>query len=241
MHPLKRRKVEHDQGSSATTKPFRSPLRADVPRLPTAEGEIQTHTTTGHSEPGTAAAVDSSHNHSASPSSSSPTKIDPTSVSEPATLQKEYAALSRQLTSLRQSLDTAQQALKIQSGQQDVLVQAMIAKWKGVIRDAAEDLFKSAKEAFNNQSVDERHQDSRQLHFWDEEERQDLTQEKKQILEMHEAEARDEAERFGLFEKPEPEEETSRVGRRPVEHHESPLIHRVADIHDGDAVAAGEH
>ena len=117
----------------------------------------------------------------------------------------------------------------------------MIAKWKGVIRDAAEDLFESAKEAFNNQNFDERHQDRRQLHFWDEEERQDLTQEKKQILEMHEAEARDEAERYGLFEKPEADDEASRVGRGPFNCHESPLIHRVADIHDGDAFAAGEH
>jgi Swi5-dependent recombination DNA repair protein 1 len=58
----------------------------------------------------------------------------------------EHVTLSLELSQLRQSLDTVQQALQIeQSGQRDEL-KILIAKWRGVAQEAADELFADAKD-----------------------------------------------------------------------------------------------
>jgi hypothetical protein len=50
---------------------------------------------------------------------------------------------------LRQDLDTVEQALKIEQAGQDTELEALIAKWKTVSREAAEELFAGARDRVN--------------------------------------------------------------------------------------------
>ena len=167
-------------------------------------------------------------------------RADHIAENDPAALHREYATLGRQLTSLRQSLDTAQQALKIRTGEQDAQTQALIAKWRSVVREAAEDLFDAAKESFKSQNIDDRQ--PRELEFspWEEEERNELTEDQRHMLEVHEADAKAQAEKYGLLEPHGSLDEGSSVSALSTPFHKSPLIHRVADIHYGHDVAADE-
>ena len=61
-------------------------------------------------------------------------------------LQKQYSSLSLQLTRLRRSLDSARQALQIESSNQDAELRNLTQKWKAVAQEAAEELFADAKE-----------------------------------------------------------------------------------------------
>ena len=172
--------------------------------------------------------------------SSSPETVHAAPAADPAALQREYAALGRQLTSLRQSFDTAQQALKIRTTNQDVQTQVLIAKWKGVVRDAAEDLFQAAKESFRSQNTHDRQAQEREFSAWEEEERNKLTEDQREMLEFHEAEAKAQAEKYGLLEPLESDDEGSNVSALSTSFHKGPLIHRVGDIHYGHDVAADE-
>ncbi|EAW07363.1 putative DNA repair protein Dds20/Mei5 [Aspergillus clavatus NRRL 1] len=61
-------------------------------------------------------------------------------------LQKEQRTLQTRLSALRSQLDTAQQALKIESSTKDAELEALILKWKAVSQDAAEEVFAGAQE-----------------------------------------------------------------------------------------------
>src|ERR1700733_4840087 len=80
-------------------------------------------------------------------SSSSPR--GPAKDSEYLSPQKQHSALVLQLSKLRQALDTAQQALKIQSSNTDVELELVIGKWQRISREAAEELFVDAKDRVN--------------------------------------------------------------------------------------------
>ncbi len=210
MHALKRRKLELEQAGSSLAKPFHSPLRADASQVPTdsiiedenSKIQVACNDSQG-SEP--MPVVDQTHNRRAvSQVTPSPSlKVhDAAPAAHPGALQREYATLGRQLTSLRQSLDTAQQALKIRTNKQDVQTQALIAKWKAVVREAAEDLFEAAKESFKSQNTDDRQPQDWESTAWQQDERYELTQDQREMLEVHEAEARAQAQRYGLLEAP---------------------------------------
>ncbi|OAP64522.1 hypothetical protein AYL99_00494 [Fonsecaea erecta] len=61
-------------------------------------------------------------------------------------LQKQHTALSIQLTQLRQSLQTAEEALQVEGSKQDVELQTLISRWRTIAQEAAEELFADAKE-----------------------------------------------------------------------------------------------
>lgn len=69
-------------------------------------------------------------------------KSDP----ELSALQKQHSALQSRLFALRSELDTAQQALRIESSNKDKELEALIAKWRAVSQEAADELFASARE-----------------------------------------------------------------------------------------------
>lgn len=73
---------------------------------------------------------------------SSSSKSDP----ELYALQKQHSALQSRLSALRSELDTAQQALRIESSNKDQELEALIAKWREVSQEAADELFASARE-----------------------------------------------------------------------------------------------
>ena len=62
-------------------------------------------------------------------------------------LQKQHSALHLQIRQLRQSLETAQQALKLESSPTTTTnLESLIHKWKLASREAAEEVFHTAKE-----------------------------------------------------------------------------------------------
>ena len=222
MHPLKRRKI--DQADSNLTKPFRSPLRTDSLRTPSRSGAegIEsriTRITTAEFRDPLRSTFDSDARTQITPhDASSPATgkgAGAITTTDHATLQKEYLALSRQLTSLRQSLDTAQQALKIETSKQDTHVQALITKWTSVTREIAEDLFESSKDTFKHQSVETAWLDSGTLPFWEQEEFHEFSDEHRRILEIQNEQVRAQAERYGLLEIVESEPEPVNVSTVP--------------------------
>lgn len=140
----------------------------------------------------------------ASPSIRRSISVSNTSTSSPTTntdsLQREYTALSRQLTSLRQSLDVVQQALKIEADNRDVEIQNLMAKWRQVVRDAAEEIFESSKENFKMNSTDYDHKTVKDVPFWVEEQLNALTTEQREMLRVQQEEAKAQAEKYGLIE-----------------------------------------
>lgn len=130
MHPAKRRRLESTQ--LTLNKPFRSPLRTR-----TALSDGNDIAISGSNFPRKAAPA----LHHASPAEASNTS--PASI--PGEGQNQYGVLTRKLNKLRQSLDTAEQALQIVTSGQDDQLEALITKWKSVARDAADDLFIDTK------------------------------------------------------------------------------------------------
>ncbi|KAB8247189.1 hypothetical protein BDV35DRAFT_352027 [Aspergillus flavus] len=61
-------------------------------------------------------------------------------------LQKQERALQSRLAILRSELDTAQQALQLESSSKDADLQSLITKWKSVSQSAAEEVFSGAQE-----------------------------------------------------------------------------------------------
>lgn len=160
MTPLKRRRL--DATSSTLSKPFKSPLRrppatpeAAAPYAPTKQEEHRSSTTTtcAQSTPDT---IPTSHTTlpaaastlASTPASTSKRKrttflpADPTLLH----LEKQQRLLQAHLSSLRSDLDTAQQALRLESSTQDAELEALVAKWRGVAQSAADEVFEGARE-----------------------------------------------------------------------------------------------
>jgi Swi5-dependent recombination DNA repair protein 1 len=68
---------------------------------------------------------------------------------EISTLHKQNTHLLTQLSQLRHDLDTTRQALRIESSETDAELEALIVKWRRASRDAAEEVFKGAKDRVN--------------------------------------------------------------------------------------------
>jgi SEL1 protein len=127
----------------------------------------------------------------------------PTKDPEYLSLQKQHSALVLQLSKLRQALDTAQQALKIQSSNTDVELELVIGKWQRISREAAEELFASAKDRVNRMGGVGawRERNQRQTQRWDEEEpvSQDaLTDEQKDLIEEQKEEREAMNQKYGI-------------------------------------------
>jgi hypothetical protein len=134
-------------------------------------------------------------------SSSSPR--GPTKDSEYLSLQKQHSALALQLSKLRQALDTAQQALKIQSSNTDVELELVIENWQRISREAADELFADAKDRVNRMGGVGvwRERNQKQTQRWDREEpiNQDtLTDEQKDLIEEQKEEMKAMNQMYGI-------------------------------------------
>ena len=161
MQPAKRRRIINDAASSVH-KPFKSPLRAN--KVPSSDSACNKP----HREQDDIPALQSKTSPASSPKSnkslqdtsqSSPvrklplchtsprrhSKIDPDHLQ----LQKQHTALLLQLSKLRQDLDTVQQALKIETADQDKELEQLTSRWRTAAREAAEELFRGAKDKVN--------------------------------------------------------------------------------------------
>lgn len=130
----KRRRL--DEAASTLSRPFKSPLRsaANQPHA-TDEGKAGHAHRSAQSEP---------------PSLLGNSGKRPRSPLQPdaalTSLQKQKITLQSRLARLRSELDTAQQALRIESSPRDEELRSLISKWRTVSQGAADELFPSAQE-----------------------------------------------------------------------------------------------
>ena len=118
-------------------------------------------------------------------------------------LQKQHSALLSQLSSFRQQLDIAQQAVKLTQSKQDIELQNLITKWKSTSRDAAEEVFRNARDKINRMGGVGawRERTNKKPEGWDDGEEIDLaglTDEQKEEVEFRKQEMAEEAEKYGL-------------------------------------------
>jgi Swi5-dependent recombination DNA repair protein 1 len=152
-HPLKRRRL--DNGGSGLSKPFRSPLKASIITQQGNAGTVDP--SSNHPQQNNPRAITNSRFPTDQRTSRPAINAPPTRSSQAnrqktpqeITLQKHHSALLLQLTKLRQSLETAQQALKITSSTTDAKLESLISKWKLASREAAEEVFRGAKDRVN--------------------------------------------------------------------------------------------
>lgn len=118
--PHKRRRISTTTtGSQTLTKPFRSPFKT-TPLKPT----------------------------NTSTSSYSPTTTHINNL--PNSQQKTHLlSINRSIANLRADIDTAQQALKIETSNRDAELERLIDKWRSVSREAAEMLYADVRERVN--------------------------------------------------------------------------------------------
>lgn len=187
------------------TKPFRSPL---VRKYPSSESSSSQPTAADGASARTAASLASPEERDAhhdtvpvSQALNSP-NIDTTHDAVTSdVLYKQYLDLSRQLTQMRQSLDTAQQALNILQADQQHAMQSLIHKWTGVVRDTAEELFEDIK---LRSQVEGRFARSRRCspsyHGESDERNQALTKDQKEMLLAQQEEDHAQALKYGVVE-----------------------------------------
>ena len=147
-YPIKRRRL--DNGNSGLSKPFKSPLRAATTSQGVSLEAVGLNN--NHAQQNDPAAITSGRPltpHLTTRSAIKPSRANLKKDPQELTLQKQHSALLLQLTKLRQSLDTAQQALKITSSTTETDLESLISKWKLASREAAEEVFRGATDRVN--------------------------------------------------------------------------------------------
>jgi hypothetical protein len=169
MQPLKRRKLNDPSSGATVLDSFQQPSRI-IKAQPSVSRDNGLMT--------------ASDEHNAVAQSSS------------ADLQKEYASLGRQLTTLRHHLDTAQQARLIEMNDQSNQIKVLIAKWRQIVRDVAEALFEISKASaiFQNEASA-----AQELPYWQQEQLEAMSEEQRELLELQMEDSRREAEKYGIL------------------------------------------
>ncbi|CAF9925088.1 MAG: hypothetical protein HETSPECPRED_005740 [Heterodermia speciosa] len=133
--PFKRRRLDNTE---ALSKPFKSPFK--TPLKPTAN-------------PPPPSPLIQSPTPASSPTTLPPSKLPtpkPASPSKPSpellALRRQQASLQAALSTARAELDSYTQALKIEQRGKDAELEALIRKWKGASREAAEEVFRGVKD-----------------------------------------------------------------------------------------------
>lgn len=158
-NPRKRRRLD---AAATLSKPFKSPLRRPISTeasLPNLTSDPATHNATQPTSP-----VQTNHiqEKAATTPKFSPVVrrqtpgipgsiglTTPTRFSadpELLDLQKQQLSLQSRLTALRTDRDTIHQALRIESSNKDLELEALISKWRRAGQDAAEEVFSNAQE-----------------------------------------------------------------------------------------------
>lgn len=152
---MKRRRL--NDGRSGLSKPFKSPLKTDIQSGEDSRAGSVATSKDQHRENDPAAMTNRNSSNTLPPTA--PIRRSPPNYSSPSqanrdpqflALQKQHSALLLQLTQLRQSIDTSQQALKIASSSSHTELETLIIKWKLASREAAEEIFRSAKDRVNS-------------------------------------------------------------------------------------------
>ncbi|KPI37638.1 uncharacterized protein AB675_3946 [Cyphellophora attinorum] len=196
------RSIGHTATTSKLTKPFRSPLvRKSSSSVSTGSGKVN------ESSVATQQAQTESHDTIAAAPGALDTAIDDANNGHDADtneLYQQYMNLSRQLTQMRQSLDTAQQALNILKTDQAHVMQVLTDKWTCVVRGTAEELFEDMKTRAENESAWSR---PRQRSPPWEDAKPTLSAEEQELLSFIQNEEHAEALKYGLVDSVEPPDE----------------------------------
>lgn len=154
MSDNERERKRRRLGAAATlSKPFKSPLRAGVASS-ISLSPPETIMTSRHAPkpaPKTPASNADQGLFTSSPSLAVPPRLAVSTRSqyldpELLDLQKRYRTLSTQRATQEKSLEAAQQALRIESSSNDADLEALIAKWRLMSQEAAEEVFGGARE-----------------------------------------------------------------------------------------------
>lgn len=148
MHPGTKRGL--GQPHEFRNKPFRSPLRAASHLERTPRRQIDGPQAENGRKTCRSPLVIGSDVAAPTNSTSLPAVGSESASNGPKSLQKHRSALIVRLSQLRQALDTAQQALQIEKSNQDAELQSLIAKWRTIAQQAAEELFADAKERIDS-------------------------------------------------------------------------------------------
>jgi hypothetical protein len=178
-------RLDRPANSARLTKPFRSPLRSS----------------SGHHQ--TDAAGQAKASHKLTRDDAQPTLMPAAVISaddidvraDVDALYKQYRSISREITQMRQSLDTAQQATHIVQNNQTAAIEALIDKWKTVVRDAADELYSQAKVRIDHDPDIVR---SRKRSFGSLEGEPNLYGERREMLQAHHEDDREQAIKYGL-------------------------------------------
>ncbi len=141
MHPTKRRKL--DQPQLFQNKPFRSPLRSVAQQQAPASIAQPAKLADDATKPEFAPSLSATTTQKIP---NDPVPSDYSNLASPEDLQRQLTTLSIRLTQLRQSLESAEQALEIEASGQDAEVEKLITKWRSIAQEAADELFVGAKE-----------------------------------------------------------------------------------------------
>lgn len=134
-------------------------------------------------------------------------------------LQRQHSRLLSQLSKLKQQLDTAQQALRLGQSGQDIELRILVDRWKSTSREAAEEVFREAKDKVNRMGGVGvwRERTTRRPYGWEEDGEPDLeglTEEQKEEIQFRKQEMAEEAEKYGLNKPEEPPGKDDDVGTR---------------------------
>ncbi|KAL8938785.1 MAG: hypothetical protein Q9216_003707 [Gyalolechia sp. 2 TL-2023] len=180
----KRRRIDP---SPALSKPFRSPFKTPLKKSSKPlQNTITPNSTSTRPSSSITKPTPVFTPTTISSRRKSPTRRLPTSgaIPSPSTssrhlcqLQKQHTALLNELSSLRGNLDTATQALEIEASTTDAELEALIRKWRGVSRSAAEEVFEITKERVDGlggvKAWRKREGEMQKGWGWEEEERKD--------------------------------------------------------------------
>jgi hypothetical protein len=137
----KRRRL--DEAASTLSRPFKSPLRSAANQLH-ANTDEEKHPAEGKA--GHAHSLLQSEPPNLLGNSAKRPRSPPQPDAALTSLQKQKITLQSRLARLRSELDTAQQALRIESSPRDEELRSLISKWRTVSQGAADELFPSAQE-----------------------------------------------------------------------------------------------
>ena len=144
----RRRKIS---SSSALTKPFKSPLKAPLePNHPKSLGP-NTPTTSSPLTIAVSNITPHFHQHNSTPTT--PDVANPPTPADTSTtlsaLQREHTALLNTLSTLRQTLETHTQALKLESSNRDLELAQLTTTWRAASQAAAEEIYAGVRERVN--------------------------------------------------------------------------------------------
>ena len=178
--PNKRRRI--DNASHTLSQPFKSPFKTPLKDKTDTEKNLP-----ARSDPPASERIEKDKICSATTPRPGPPKPIQTPVrrqphtssntpssSEYYALQKRHTHLLNQLSAARTSLETSNQAFKIETSNRDSELEALVQKWKSASRSAAEDVFAKARDRVNKMggvaAMKDREKQSREKAWgWDDE------------------------------------------------------------------------